>query len=186
MMIIDNEKNDEVFALIKKFLPNEQVDTVFDIDPAILKDKGIKGIITDLDNTLVPWDVADATPEVIEWFAQMKENGLQVTVISNNNEERVRIFSEPLNIPFLPSAKKPLKRTFNKGAKQMELNNHEVAVVGDQLLTDILGGNLAGFYTILVTPIVQTDAKITQFNRKIERSILRRLRKKGLISWEEK
>lgn len=172
--------------LIKKFLPNEQVDTVFDIDPIALKEKGIKGIITDLDNTLVPWDVADATPEVIDWFAQMKEHGLQVIVISNNNESRVKIFSEPLNIPYLPSAKKPLKRTFNRGARQMGLRNDEVAVVGDQLLTDVLGGNLAGFHTILVTPIVQTDAMITKFNRKIERSILRKLRKKGFMNEEEK
>lgn len=172
--------------MIKKFLPNEQVNTVFEIDPIALKKMGIKGIITDLDNTLVPWDVANATPEIIEWFVSMKEHGFQVTVISNNNEERVRIFSEPLNVPFLPSAKKPLRRTFNKGAKQMGLSNNEIAVVGDQLLTDIFGGNLAGFYTILVTPIVQTDAKITSFNRKIERSILSRLRKKGLIYWEEK
>lgn len=171
--------------MIKRFLPNEQVDTVFDIDPSELKEKGIKGIITDLDNTLVPWDVADATPEVIEWFAHMKEQGLQVVVISNNNEARVRIFSEPLNIPFLPSARKPLKRTFNKGSKQMGLKNDEVAVVGDQLLTDILGGNSAGFYTVLVTPIVQTDAMITRFNRKIERGILRRLEKKGLMNREE-
>lgn len=172
--------------LIKKFLPNKQVDTVFDIEPNLLKERGIKGIITDLDNTLVPWDIADATPEIIQWFDEMKDHGLKIAIISNNNEERVRIFSEPLDIPFLPSAKKPLGRTFNKGARQLGLRNDEIAVVGDQLLTDILGGNLAGFYTILVTPIVQTDAKITQFNRKIERSILRRLQKKGLMNREEK
>jgi HAD superfamily phosphatase (TIGR01668 family) len=178
-------ENDEVYELIKKFLPSEHVKTVFDIDPVLLKEKGIKGIITDLDNTLVPWDVADATPEVIEWLDTMKEHGLKVTIISNNNEERVKIFSEPLNIPFLPSARKPLKRTFNMGARLMELKNNEIAVVGDQLLTDILGGNLAGFHTILVVPIVQTDALITRFNRKVERTILNYLRKKGMISWEE-
>lgn len=171
--------------LIRKFLPSEHVKTVFDINPILLKEKGIKGIITDLDNTLVPWDVADATPEVIEWLDKMQEHGLKVTIISNNNEKRVKTFSEPLNIPFLPSARKPLRRTFNMGARLMELKNNEIAVVGDQLLTDVLGGNLAGFHTILVVPIVQTDALITRFNRKIERTILNRLRKKGLISWEE-
>lgn len=171
--------------LLKKFLPNEHVKTIFDINPILLKEKGIKGIITDLDNTLVPWDVSDATPEVVQWFNKMENHGLKVTIISNNNEHRVKTFSEPLNIPFLPSARKPLKRTFNMGARLMELKNNEIAVVGDQLLTDILGGNLAGFHTILVVPIVQTDALITRFNRRIERAILNRLRKKGMISWEE-
>ena len=83
----------EVWRLLKKFLPNEHVKSVFDINPEVLKSKGIKGIITDLDNTLVAWDVKDATPEVIEWFKQMKENDIKVTIISNNNQERVKLFS---------------------------------------------------------------------------------------------
>lgn len=171
--------------MLNKFLPNEYVKTVFDIDPEVLLEKGMKGIITDLDNTLVAWDRKDATPEIIDWFAKMESSGLKVVIISNNNEERVKFFSEPLNIPFLSGAKKPMRRTFNQGAKLMELKNDEVVVVGDQLLTDILGGNRAGFYTILVAPVVESDAKITQFNRGIERRILNRLRKQGKISWEE-
>lgn len=171
--------------MLTLFLPNDYVKSVFDIKPKKLKELGIKGIITDLDNTLVAWDVETATPEVIEWFQQMDENNIKVTIISNNNEERVRIFSEPLGRKYVPSARKPFRRSFLKGAKKMNLAKEEVAVVGDQLLTDILGGNLAGLHTILVAPIVQTDAKITTFNRKIERMILNRLRKKGKITWEE-
>ncbi len=67
----------------------------------------------------------------------------------------------------------------------MGLSNEEVVVIGDQLLTDVLGGNAAGFYTILVVPIVETDAKVTKFNRRIERMILNKMRKKGMITWEE-
>ncbi|MFD1850209.1 YqeG family HAD IIIA-type phosphatase [Oceanobacillus bengalensis] len=171
--------------MLKRFLPNEHVKSIFDIQPEKLKQKGIKGIITDLDNTLVAWDVENATPEVVEWFKLMKENDIQVTIISNNNEERVTIFSEPLGTPFVYSARKPLRRAFKKVQKQMNLNKEELVVIGDQLLTDVLGGNSAGLQTILVVPIVQTDEKITQFNRKIERFILNYLRKKGKISWEE-
>jgi uncharacterized protein len=171
--------------LLKRFLPNEHVKSIHEIDPNTLKDKGIKGIITDLDNTLVPWDVKEATPEIVNWFKRMKDNGIKVTIISNNKEERVKMFSEPLGTPFVFSARKPLARAFKTAARQMDLAKEEIVVVGDQLLTDVLGGNSAGFYTILVVPIVQTDEKITQFNRKIERKIMNYFRKKNMISWEE-
>ncbi|MBP1947608.1 YqeG family HAD IIIA-type phosphatase [Virgibacillus litoralis] len=171
--------------MFKKFLPNEHVKTIFDIHPALLKKKGINGIITDLDNTLVAWDVKDATPEVIQWFEQMKKQDIKVTIISNNKQERVKLFSEPLDTPFVFSARKPLSQAFKSAAKEMKLKKEEVVVIGDQLLTDVLGGNFAGFHTILVVPIVQTDGKITRINRKIERRILSYMNKKGKISWEE-
>ncbi|MFD2657273.1 YqeG family HAD IIIA-type phosphatase [Gracilibacillus thailandensis] len=172
--------------MLKKFLPNEHVQRVLDITPAKLRDMGIKGVITDLDNTLVAWDVKDATPEVIEWFKEMKENDIKVTIISNNDEERVSVFSEPLEAPYVYSARKPLVRAFNRTAKQMGLPKEEIVVIGDQLLTDVLGGNFAGYHTILVVPIVETDGKITRFNRMIERRILNWMRRKGMITWEEK
>lgn len=168
--------------VLKKFLPNEYVNSIFDIDPKSLIEKGIKGIITDLDNTLVPWDAPYATEDVIQWFKHMKEHGLNITIISNNNEERVRKFSEPLDIPFRSNARKPLLRSFLQATKDMQLKVHEVTVIGDQVLTDVLGGNRGGFYTILVVPIVQTDARITRFNRFIERKILNYFQKKGKIN----
>ncbi|RLL48014.1 YqeG family HAD IIIA-type phosphatase [Oceanobacillus piezotolerans] len=171
--------------MLNKFLPNEHVKSIFEIHPQKLKEQGIKGIITDLDNTLVAWDMRDATPEVIAWFKLMKENDIQVTIISNNNEERVTFFSEPLGTPFVFSARKPLRRAFLKAQKQMNLKKEEIVVIGDQILTDVLGGNAAGLQTILVVPITQTDGKITRINRKIERMILNYMRKKGKINWEE-
>ncbi|MGX4669663.1 YqeG family HAD IIIA-type phosphatase [Cerasibacillus sp. JNUCC 74] len=171
--------------MLKKFLPNEHVKSIFEIHPSALKEKGIKGIITDLDNTLVAWDVKDATSEVIQWFQLMKEHDIKVTIISNNNSERVRVFSEPLDTPFVFSARKPLTKAFKTTAKKMGLKKEEIVVIGDQILTDIFGGNIAGFYTILVVPIIQTDGRLTRINRKIERRILAYMRKKGKISWEE-
>ena len=171
--------------MLSKFLPNDYVKSIHDINIHTLKEYGIKGILIDLDNTLVPWDQPHATSEVIDFFYKLRKHEIQATIISNNNELRVRSFAEPIEIPFLFNARKPLRRTFVKGANQMGLNRDEVAVVGDQLLTDVFGGNRAGFYTILVVPIVQTDAPITKFNRAIERRILNYFKKKGLISWED-
>lgn len=169
--------------MLNLFLPNKHVNSIFEINPTQLEEKGIKGIITDLDNTLVPWNVRDANQEVIDWFEQMTNHDMKTIIISNNNEERVSIFSKPLNIPYVYSARKPLRSSFKRAANQFHLNNDEIAVIGDQLLTDVLGGNLGGFYTILVTPIVETDAKITKFNRAIERKILNYFQKKGKITW---
>lgn len=85
--------------MFSKFLPDEQIDQIFDLKPEKLREKGIKGIITDLDNTLVAWDVKDATPDVITWFKTMEENDIKVTIISNNNQERVTVFRSRLELP---------------------------------------------------------------------------------------
>jgi HAD superfamily phosphatase (TIGR01668 family) len=171
--------------LLRFFLPTQQVNSIFDIQASQLLEKGIKGIITDLDNTLVEWDRALATPEIVSWFKEMMENGITVTIISNNNEKRVRSFSDPIGIPFVHSARKPMGKAFEKALRDMGLKKSEIVVIGDQLLTDILGGNLLGLHTILVIPVSQSDGLLTRFNRKVERSILRKLKRKGLIKWEE-
>ena len=167
--------------MLNLFLPNEQISKTFDIDPANLKEKGIRGIIVDVDNTLVAWNVAHATEEVLTWLQQMKDANINVTIFSNNNEQRVTLFAEPLDTPFVFKARKPLRRAFEKAREEMGLKKEEVAVIGDQLLTDILGGNRAGYYTILVDPIVTSDAAITKFNRNIERILLNHFYRKGKL-----
>lgn len=151
------------------------------ITPEILKKEGKKGVIIDLDNTLVPWNVNEATPEVKDWLQKMKDHDIKVIIFSNNNKERVTIFAEPLDTPYVYYARKPLKRGFKKAIDILDLNKEDVVVIGDQLLTDILGGNRAGIDTILVVPIVESDAKITQFNRKMERRILNHFYRKGKL-----
>lgn len=171
--------------MLKNFLPDEHVKSILDIKPEDLKQRGIKGIITDLDNTLVEWDRPNATPELIKWFEQIKKHNILVTIVSNNNEIRVKEFADPLQIPFIFQARKPLVRAFNKALSQMGVKKEEAVVIGDQLLTDVLGGNRSGFHTILVVPVAQTDGFITKFNRFAERRIMNWFRKKGMIQWED-
>ena len=171
--------------MIKHFLPDQHVKSIIEIQPESLKEKGIKGIITDLDNTLVEWDRPNATPKLIEWFDNMRRHEILVTIVSNNNERRVKSFSDPLQIPFIFQAKKPMTRAFNKAIKQMGLRKEETVVIGDQLLTDVLGGNRSGFHTILVVPVAQTDGFVTRFNRKVERRILNWFKKQGKLNWED-
>ena len=95
--------------LYKFLLPNEFVNSVFEITPEKLQKIGIKGIITDLDNTLVEWNRLDATEEIAKWMKMLQDAEIQIIIASNNNEERVKRFAEPLNIPFIYRAKKTVK-----------------------------------------------------------------------------
>ncbi|HJV17334.1 MAG TPA: YqeG family HAD IIIA-type phosphatase [Bacillales bacterium] len=172
--------------MLKQFLPDEHVKSILEITPEHLQKLGIKGIITDLDNTLVEWDRPSATPQLIKWFEDMKRNQIQVTIVSNNRSRtRVKIFSDPLGIPFIFQAKKPMGQAFRKAISKMNLKKEETVVIGDQLLTDVLGGNRGGFHTILVVPVAQTDGFFTKFNRFVERRLLNWFRKKGMIQWED-
>jgi len=171
--------------VLKHFLPNEHVKSILDIKPEELKEKGIKGIITDLDNTLVEWDRPTATPQLIKWFDEIKKQNILVTIVSNNNEERVKAFSDPLQIPFIFRARKPMMPAFHRALSKMGIKKDETVVIGDQLLTDVLGGNRSGFHTILVVPVAQTDGFFTKFNRFAERRILNWFRKKGMLQWED-
>lgn len=168
--------------MLNLFLPNKHVQSIYELTPEMFKDEGIAGIVVDLDNTLVPWNVADATDEVRQWLEALIKANLKVMIFSNNDEERVKRFAEPLNIPYIYRAKKPLKQSFNRAAKMMGISAGQLAVVGDQLLTDILGGNRIGAYTILVVPIVESDAPITQFNRQTEKLIMNHFYRTGKLT----
>ncbi|WP_335869285.1 YqeG family HAD IIIA-type phosphatase [Bacillus sp. 2205SS5-2] len=171
--------------MLKSFLPNKLVKDIFQISPSELKEQGIKAVITDLDNTLVEWDRPNATPKLIQWFKSLEDAGILVTIVSNNNEVRVKSFSDPLELPFIYKARKPMGKAFLRAIKDMKVEKENTVVVGDQLLTDVLGGNRNGFYTILVVPVAQTDGFVTKFNRRVERRIMSWFKRKGLINWED-
>lgn len=170
-------------SIFKKCIPDLYVTDIHQISVDDLQKRGIKGIMTDLDNTLVRWDQPHTTDEVIQWMNTLQESGIDVVVISNNNEIRVKEFAEPMSIPFIYKAKKPLKKGFREALKMLGLSANQVAVVGDQVMTDVLGGNRHGMYTILVDPIGQKEFITTKINRSIEKRIVRHLHRKGLISW---
>lgn len=169
--------------MLQLMLPKQRVRTIYDIDLEALRAQGVRGILTDLDNTLIGAKVALATPELGVWLEQVRERGFRVVVISNNNEARVRSFAEPLRLPFVSRARKPLVAAFVKALKMAELRPQEAAIIGDQMMTDVLGGNRLGLYTILVDPIARTDEgwMTRNVNRNLERAFTARLRKKGWL-----
>lgn len=170
--------------MFERLLPHMRVNTVYEINLDELHSRGVRGIITDLDNTLVGAKEALATPELVQWLDYVRSRGFQVVIVSNNNATRVGKFAAPLNIPYIHAARKPAGKAFRKALRVLGMAPEHTVVIGDQMLTDVLGGNRMGLYTILVTPIAPADEGImTRVNRRIERFALVRLRKKGL--WYE-
>ncbi|MBD2872503.1 YqeG family HAD IIIA-type phosphatase [Paenibacillus arenilitoris] len=170
--------------MFERLLPHMRVNSVYEINLDELESRGVRGIITDLDNTLVGAKEALATPELVLWLDAVRARGFHVVIVSNNNDSRVGRFASPLNIPYIHAARKPAAKAFRKALQLLGLGPEQTVVIGDQMMTDVLGGNRMGLYTILVTPIAPADEGVmTRVNRMIERVALIRLRKKGL--WYE-
>ncbi|MEO3947830.1 YqeG family HAD IIIA-type phosphatase [Gorillibacterium sp. CAU 1737] len=158
--------------MLNKLVPRQQVATVYELVLTELWERGIRGIITDLDNTLVSARTPLATPELIKWLSELQQLGFKVVVLSNNGEARVSKFAAPLEIPFVYGARKPRIAAFHRALSILNLKPEETAVLGDQLLTDVLGGNRMGLYTVLVQPIaLQEEGFFTRVNRVIEKLI---------------
>lgn len=171
--------------VLKQFSPDKMLNTPFGITAAQLRKMGKSTILTDLDNTLLAWDQLDATDEVINWFTILKEEGIKVMIFSNNNEERVARVAKAIDVPYLARAKKPLGANFRWALKEMDATPEETVMIGDQIMTDIFGGNRQKLTTIFVRPVKQTDGMATKLNRMMESVILKRLAKKNQIKWEE-
>ena len=150
--------------------------SVVGITTRFLAANGIKGLVVDVDNTLAKHDCPTPEQFAVQWIDAMKQAGIKVVIISNNAKERVQPFSDALGVPFVYDAKKPLNKGYKQALKMMGLTKREVAMVGDQIFTDMLGGNLAGLTTILVNPI-DTDTDIAQirFKRTLENLIVKRV-----------
>ncbi len=163
-------------GLLELFRPGEFAERVVNIDYSALKSDGFELVILDLDNTLLPWKSSVVGDDVKEWVAGAKAAGLKLTILSNTHYPRrlSRIASE-LGIPAIAHALKPLKTQFGKAARAAGCERCRAVVVGDQLLTDILGGNLAGMRTILVRPVHPKEFVGTKISRMIEKLILSRL-----------
>lgn len=165
---------------MNKFFPGMLADSVQHIDLQALKKMGIKGCILDIDNTLVPNHVKDADENAVQWIERLKKEGFQVCIVSNASETRVVRFNARLNVQAIHRAAKPSVRAFGKALTLMGLKPQETAMVGDQIFTDILGGNRIGLFTILVNPIdASTEFAFVRLKRYLEKVVLSAYKKKS-------
>ena len=164
---------------LRLLYPKMYVPSVVHINLDNLYAKGIRCVLFDLDNTLVPRDKIELSPEVASWFNGLKEKGIKTCIISNNNPTRVGRVSGMDDIPRVCRAVKPRRNSFRKAMQMLDVKPEETAVVGDQIFTDILGGNRLGLYTILVVPMPGKEYWATEIlNRRLERPILRSIKRR--------
>ncbi|MCL2077424.1 MAG: YqeG family HAD IIIA-type phosphatase [Oscillospiraceae bacterium] len=139
-----------------------------------MKKRGLRGLILDLDNTLSMHGSPAAEEGVAEWLSDMRRLGISMIVVSNNTEKRVAPLAKELGLKFIPFGCKPLTFGIKKAIKSLRLPKKNIAVVGDQIFTDIIGGNLSGVTTILVEPFYMESGKLFRFKRKIESMVFKR------------
>lgn len=157
--------------MLKQLYPDTYIDSTYKIDFESLYEHGFRGVLFDVDNTLVPHD-APADEQAIAFFHRLKEIGFKACLISNNKEPRVKSFSEQVDCLYVYKAGKPLPRGYEEGMKKMETNIENTLFVGDQIFTDIWGANRAGIYSVLVRPIHPKEEIQIILKRYLEKIVL--------------
>ena len=154
--------------------PKEYINSVKDITIEFIEKNNLKGLILDVDNTLI--DYYKKMPDgIAEWVEELKKHGVKFYILSNSNKrEKVENVAKKINVEYVFFAKKPLKTGFLKIKKLMNLQNENIGVVGDQILTDVLGANRCKMFSILVKPINEKDIFVTKFNRFFENIVIKR------------
>jgi hypothetical protein len=157
--------------------PKIYLNKVHEITYEMLEENNISGLILDVDNTLIDY-YRNMPKGTIDWCNNLKRKGISFCIASNSNKkEKVKMVAKTLEIPYIYFAKKPLKTGLKKAANIMKLEYKKIAVVGDQIFTDVWGANRTGMFSILVEPIEEKDIFITVVKRPIENYIKNKFRK---------
>lgn len=164
--------------MLARFYPKEITKSIYKRDMKELYDKGYRGILFDIDNTLVPHG-APATEEAVRFIADLKTIGFKVCLISNNKEPRVKPFADMVDAPYIFKAGKPLKKNYIKAMEIMGTDTTNSIFVGDQLFTDVYGANRAGMYSILSEPINPKEEIQIVLKRYLEKVVLYFYKKKN-------
>jgi len=167
---------------LKLLCPAEHVESVVSIDVAKLKERRISALLLDLDNTLVPWQSYDVAPEIEAWISEAARQGMKFCIVSNTRTPtRLQSLAAELGLPFVRRGAKPRRGGFREALSILGAETAHAAVIGDQIFTDILGGNRLGLYTILVRPLHPREFVGTKVSRFFERLVLRLLERRGML-----
>lgn len=157
--------------MLEGFYPKEYLDSTYQIDFEALYKKGVRGVLFDVDNTLVPHG-APADERAKKLFARLRELGIGTCLISNNQKERVQSFADAVGTEFIENAHKPSVKGYQRGMERIGCTKENTIFVGDQLFTDIYGANRAGIPTILVKPIHPKEEIQIVLKRYLEKFVL--------------
>ncbi len=167
-------------AWLRQMMPDEYVTSIYHIDLDKLWRSGKRLLLSDLDNTLVPYNHPDVPQELAGWLQKATDIGFDVCLISNNKGDRVDLFARSFGVSAIGAAHKPRPHAFLQAMEQFGRGVQETVMIGDQLFTDVRGGNLCGLYTILVLPMNNREWWGTRVVRRVERLAMKRLVRQGL------
>jgi HAD superfamily phosphatase (TIGR01668 family) len=151
------------------FRPDLQAHRIADVSLDALWDRGLRGIIVDLDNTVCAYRQSELAPGVREWILAAKARGFVLVMVSNNFSERVAAIGAQLDVRAVPNALKPLPNGFLRALRLLGTPRSQTVVIGDQLFTDVLGAKILGMHAVLTHPIVEHDFPLTRVLRFMER-----------------
>ena len=166
-------------------IPDMYQKSIYSINYEKLYNCGIRCLLFDLDNTCVPYVEKVPSKKLIDLFDYLKDMGFKVILFSNATKKRLEVFKNTLVVDCSYSSRKPSKRKFLKVLKMYNFDLSEVAIIGDQLFTDILGGNRVGIKTILVNPMSKKDMPLTFIFRILERGQFKKFKKRGILKLGE-
>jgi len=152
--------------------PDVQVETVADVTPDLLQELGVRGVLVDLDDTLIASNAEELSPSAEAWLQGLLTAGLEVAILSNGERQRVHRLAERFGLPAFALVGKPFWFAFRRGLRALGTPPAATAMVGDQLFTDVLGANCAGLISILVRPLTPGKLPHTRVARHLERLIL--------------
>ena len=157
--------------MLKIFYPDNEAGSAYEIPYEALYAKGYKGVIFDIDNTLVPHG-APADEHAIAFFQRLREMGFQTMLLSNNKEPRVKMFADEVKSPYIYKAGKPGKAGYEKAMEHLGTDALSTIFVGDQLFTDVWGAKRTGIITYLVKPIHPKEEIQIVLKRYLEKVVL--------------
>lgn len=167
---------------MEKYVPDIYQKSIYKINYDTLYSRGIRCLLIDLDNTIAPITMKGPNKKTKELFNDLKTKGFKIIIFSNSTKSRMKTFKEELDVECIFNAMKPFKLKYQKVLDTYKFQEPQIACIGDQLLTDIKGGNKMGLTTILVNPVGVKEKFITKISRCFEKKILRRLRDNNLFA----
>lgn len=160
--------------MVEKLLPDYLVKNVSLLDENFYRDNDISAAVFDIDNTLVAHTEMTPPENVLGYFSFLDSIGIKYAIVSNNSMERVESFCRELGIPYYYKALKPRKKFLKKALDDLNVPAEKSALIGDQLFTDIWGGNRMNMLSVLVTAVGEDETGFVSFKRKFEKRILKR------------
>ena len=161
--------------MLRWLIPSRYASSILALDPGGLVADGIRGLILDLDNTVVEWNAPAPAEAVRQWVGRVRAAGVQMCIVSNNFSSRTQAIGRALDVPVVAAAVKPIPWGFRRAMALMGTQASRTALIGDQVFTDILGGNLLGVCTILVEPLSTREFPTTRLIRRLERLVRSRV-----------